>query len=73
MYGYNMDQNPKELIYSLNFKAPHRVFVKQWEIAEFTIGETVFFFKQLNGTNNKFKWANISPIYAEYNHFFSYN
>ena len=43
MYGYNMDQNPKELIHSLNVKAPHRVFVKQWEISEFTIGETTEF------------------------------
>ena len=45
MYGYHIDQNPKKIIYSLNFEAAHRVFVKQWEMAKFTIGKSVIFFK----------------------------
>ena len=28
MYGYPMDRNPEEGIYSLNFEAGHRTFVK---------------------------------------------
>ena len=43
MYGYNVDPNPKKIIYGLNFLARHRVSVKQWEMAEFTIGTHVFF------------------------------
>ena len=42
MYGYHMDQNPKKN-YSLNFGAAHRVVVKQWEMAKFTIENSVFF------------------------------
>ena len=42
MYGYHMDQNPKKN-YSLNFEAAHRVFVKQLEMAKFTIEYSVFF------------------------------
>ena len=40
MYGYHMDQNPEEGIYSLNFEAGHRVFVNQWETAYFTNVQT---------------------------------
>jgi hypothetical protein len=29
MYGYHMDQNPEDGIYSLNFEAGHGTFVKQ--------------------------------------------
>ena len=46
MYGYHMDQNPEDGIYSLNFEAGHRTFVKQWEMAQFTIGKSVIFFKE---------------------------
>ena len=45
MYGYHMDQNPEDGIYSLNFEAGHRTLVKQWEMAQFTIGKSVIFFK----------------------------
>ena len=45
MYGYQMDQNPEDGIYSLNFEAGHRTFVKQWEMAQFTIGKRVIFLK----------------------------
>ena len=44
MYGCHMDQNPEDGIYSLNFEAGHRTFVKQWEMAQFTIEKSVFFF-----------------------------
>ena len=44
MYGHHTDQNPEEGIYSLNFEARHRTFVKQWEMAQFTIGKSVNFF-----------------------------
>ena len=49
MYGYNMDQNPREQFYSLKFEAGHRVFVKQWEIAKFTIGKSVIFLNYFLG------------------------
>ena len=45
MYGYHMDQNPEDGIYSLNFEAGHRTFVKQWEMSQFTIGKSVNFWK----------------------------
>ena len=45
MYGYHMDQNPEDGIYSLNFEAGHRTFVKQWEMAQFTIGKSVHYWK----------------------------
>ena len=45
MYGYHMYQNPEDGIYSLNFEAGHRTFVKQWEMAQFTIGKSVIFLK----------------------------
>ena len=45
MYGYHVDQNPENGIYSLNFEAGQRTFVKQWEMAQFTKGKSVIFFK----------------------------
>ena len=44
MYGYHMDENPEDGIYSLNFEAVHRTFVKQWTMAQLTIGKSVIFF-----------------------------
>ena len=44
MYGYYIDQNPEDGIYNLNFEAGHRTFVKQWEMAQFTIGKSVIYF-----------------------------
>ena len=67
MYGYHMDQNPEDGIYSLNFEAGHRTFVKQWEMAQFTIGNSVLFFLIIFWTKNKSKWVIISPNYAGYN------
>ena len=52
MYSYHMDQNPEDEIYSLDFVAGHRTFVKQWEIAQFTIGKSVIFFKKFFRTEN---------------------
>ena len=43
MYGYHMDQNPEDGIYSLNFEAGHRTVVKQLEMAQFTTGKIVIF------------------------------
>ena len=45
MYGYHTDQNQEEGIYSFNFEAGHRTFVKQWEMAQFTIEKSVHFFE----------------------------
>ena len=45
MYGYHMNQNPEDGIYSLNFEAGHRTFVKQWKMNQFTIGKSVLFMK----------------------------
>ena len=45
MYGYIMDQNPEDGIYILNFEARHTTFVKQWEMAQFTIGKSVIVLK----------------------------
>ena len=67
MYGYHIDQNKKKIIYSLNFEAAHRVFVKQWEMAKFTIGKSVIFLNIFFGTKNKSKPVHISPLYAGYN------
>ena len=39
-----MDQNPEDGIYSLHLEAGHRTFVKQSEMAQFTIGKSVIFF-----------------------------
>ena len=46
MYGYHMDQNPEDGIYSLNFEAGHRTFVKQWEMAQFIIGKGELFLRK---------------------------
>ena len=46
MYGYHMDQNPEEGIYSFNFEAGHRTYVKQWEMAQYTIGKKCTFFEE---------------------------
>ena len=67
MYGYHMDQNPEDGMYSLNFEAGHRTFVKQWEMSQFTIGKSVNFLKYFFFTTNKSKWVHISPYYAWYN------
>ena len=55
MYGHHMDQNPEEGIYSWNFEAGHRNFVKQWGMAQFTIEKSVIFL------NNLFGQKKISP------------
>ena len=65
MYGYHMDQNPEDGIYSLNFEAGHRTLVKQWEMAQFTIGkkcnffEIIFFGQKISP--NKFIFHQIMP------------
>ena len=64
MYGYHMDQNPEDGIYSLNFEARHRTFVKQWEMAQFTKGKSGHFFEIIFLDNLLF---HVSPKYAGYN------
>ena len=68
MYSYHMNLNPEEEIYNLNFEAGYCTFVKQWEMARFTIGKNVIFLKNFVG-QNKSKGVHISPNYAGYNPF----
>ena len=63
-----MEQNPDERVYSWNLEAVHRTFVKQWEMAQFTVSkENSNFLKYFFWTNNQSKSGHSSPKYLGYN------
>ena len=71
MYRHVTSKNLEEEFFFENWGCA-RYFCLQWEIAQFTLEKSVIFLKNYFGIKNRSKSIHITPIYAGYNPFLSF-